>query len=481
MRFFRLNLDTSVEYEAIRASVDSQIGFSGSLTCISPYATAPQDQKGRVLLSLTDNQPGYDALLSSFLALVLVKKAKELTQDEYDASFFPVPTGGGGGGVSSWNDLTDKPTAFPAVAVGVVTPSISYPGWADSAPNLEEVLTAISTSLVNKVGSSPATTSTLGLIKVGPDLNINSGVLSSRTHAIYEFNYATASAGATVHLDTPGDWYLQIPAGAKLLRACIIGAGGGGGGGGRRASTTVSGSGGGGGTSGCIGDYLISVAEYLAVGDSYIVVHVGTGGPGGAGAATATGSGGQAGGGTGVMICDIAETLLQRYWNVSPGTGGGGGSGTTLTYGSSGNLNSLMGTIAGFASGQTRTLQACAPGGRGGLISNANTMTSGDNVQGVVTPSSVLGLGADQGFDTVAFLPGAGSSSAGALGGFPGDNGQLLTGGGGGGPNNAGTGGAGGNGGIGGGGGGGGPGTSPGNGGAGGSGGDGFVRLTFYF
>jgi hypothetical protein len=110
MRFFRLNLNTDAEYEAIRASVDSQIGYSGSLTCISPYATAPVDQKGRVLLSLTDNQAGYASLLSAFSALALVKKAKELTQDEYDASFFPAPSGVGG--VSSWNDLTDKPTSF---------------------------------------------------------------------------------------------------------------------------------------------------------------------------------------------------------------------------------------------------------------------------------------------------------------------------------------------------------------------------------
>ena len=115
MKFFRLNLDTNTEYEAIRASVDSQIGFSGSLTCISPYATAPQDQKGRVLLSLTDNQPGYESLLAAFSGLAMVKKAKELTQDEYDASFFPAPSGGGGG-VSSWNDLTDKPTSFPPTA-----------------------------------------------------------------------------------------------------------------------------------------------------------------------------------------------------------------------------------------------------------------------------------------------------------------------------------------------------------------------------
>jgi hypothetical protein len=116
MKFFRLNLDTNAEYEAIRASVDSQIGFSGSLTCISPYATAPQDQKGRVLLSLTDNQPGYESLLVAFSGLATVKKAKELTQDEYDASFFPAPSGGGGG-VSSFNDLTDKPTTLTGYSI----------------------------------------------------------------------------------------------------------------------------------------------------------------------------------------------------------------------------------------------------------------------------------------------------------------------------------------------------------------------------
>jgi hypothetical protein len=124
MRFFRLNLDTDAEYEAIRASVDSQIGFSGSLTAISPYATAPQDQKGRVLLSLTDNQPGYESLLAAFSGLAMVKKAKELAQDEYDASFFPAPSGGGGG-VSSFNDLTDKPTTLAGYGITDAQPKIT--------------------------------------------------------------------------------------------------------------------------------------------------------------------------------------------------------------------------------------------------------------------------------------------------------------------------------------------------------------------
>ena len=110
MKFYRFNLNTDVEYEAVRSTVDATLGYSGSLTCISPYATAPVDQRGRVLLSLADNQPGYLSLVYQFGLLVTAKKAKELTQDEYDASFAPAATGSGG--VSSWNDLTDKPTSF---------------------------------------------------------------------------------------------------------------------------------------------------------------------------------------------------------------------------------------------------------------------------------------------------------------------------------------------------------------------------------
>lgn len=108
MKFYRFNLNTDVEYEAVRTTVDAALGYSGSLTCISPYVTAPVDQRGRVLLSLADNQPGYLALVYRLGLLVTAKKSKELTQDEYDQSFAPASSGG----VSSWNDLTDKPSSF---------------------------------------------------------------------------------------------------------------------------------------------------------------------------------------------------------------------------------------------------------------------------------------------------------------------------------------------------------------------------------
>jgi hypothetical protein len=54
----------------------------------------------------------------------MVKKAKELTQDEYDASFFPAPSGGGGG-VSSFNDLTDKPTTLAGYGITDADPAYS--------------------------------------------------------------------------------------------------------------------------------------------------------------------------------------------------------------------------------------------------------------------------------------------------------------------------------------------------------------------
>jgi len=341
---------------------------------------------------------------------------------------------------------------------------------------VEECLQAIDGALANKADSSPATASTLGPVKVGPDLAIDSGVLSTRKQVVYEFGYSTGPAEATSY--GYGEWYIPVPIGAKLLRACIIGAGGGGGGGGRRASGTANGSGGGGGTSGAIGEYWISIAEFPA--NCYVIAHCGYGGPGGAGATGVNGAVGQAGGGSGIQLGDDPETFIE-YWNVSGGSGGGAGLGASLTYGAPGGVT-VMGTVMGVVSGTVRTGQACAPGGRGGLASGSGSATSGETSIGVFTPSQLLGLGSDGGFDTLSFLPGCQSGyGAGGSVGIAGESGGKLTGGGGGGPNLTGTGGAGGDGGIGGGGGGGGPGTNPGQGGAGGRGGDGFVRLTFYF
>lgn len=114
MKFYRLNLDTATEYESVRASVDAALGYSGSTTCIQPYASAPTDQKGRVVLSVADASPGYSSLVLGMDALVLAGKARWLTADEYDASLEPATGtgGGGGGGSTAWGDLTGVPSTF---------------------------------------------------------------------------------------------------------------------------------------------------------------------------------------------------------------------------------------------------------------------------------------------------------------------------------------------------------------------------------
>lgn len=114
MKFYRFNLDTSTEYEAVRATVDAALGLTAPATCIQPYASGPTDQRGRVVLSISTDTPGYSLLVTQFAAVIAAGKARELTQDEYDYSLEP-PVGGGGG-VSTWDELSGKPSTFPPSA-----------------------------------------------------------------------------------------------------------------------------------------------------------------------------------------------------------------------------------------------------------------------------------------------------------------------------------------------------------------------------
>lgn len=126
MKFYRFNLDTSTEYEAVRATVDAALDLTAPATCIQPYASGPTDQRGRVVLSISTDTPGYSLLVTQFAAVVAAGKARELTQDEYDYSLEPpVGGGGGGGGVSSWNDLTDRPFESVGTGLGVSSGTVS--------------------------------------------------------------------------------------------------------------------------------------------------------------------------------------------------------------------------------------------------------------------------------------------------------------------------------------------------------------------
>lgn len=121
MRFYRFNLGTSDDYEAMRAAVDTALGYSGGVTCIQPYASAPQDSKGRVLLSINPSTPGYSLLVLQLNALLVASKVRELDQNWYEFSMEPVVTGGGGS--SAWGDITGTPTTLAGYGItdGVLT------------------------------------------------------------------------------------------------------------------------------------------------------------------------------------------------------------------------------------------------------------------------------------------------------------------------------------------------------------------------
>ena len=77
----------------------------------------------------------------------------------------------GGGGVSSWNDLTDKPESFAPAAHALD---------AHTAVTLAELNAIISDADVGEAYTLPtASADTLGGVKVGANLSITDGVLSA--------------------------------------------------------------------------------------------------------------------------------------------------------------------------------------------------------------------------------------------------------------------------------------------------------------
>ena len=110
MRFWRFALNTDALYELARSSVDAALALAG-VTCIQAAASAPRDSKGRIMLAIGPDTPGYDLLLIQLDALS--STATEITKAEYIEGLEPAKSGGG---VSSWNDLTDKPSEFPVAS-----------------------------------------------------------------------------------------------------------------------------------------------------------------------------------------------------------------------------------------------------------------------------------------------------------------------------------------------------------------------------
>ena len=125
IRYFRFAVGSATQYELMRAAADATLSIS---TSIEPAATAPIDLKGRILLAVNTSSVVYPALLPSLNALLSSGVAEELSEGDYWASFEQV-IATGGGGVSSWNDLTDRPFSTLGSGVTVVSGALTVPSY----------------------------------------------------------------------------------------------------------------------------------------------------------------------------------------------------------------------------------------------------------------------------------------------------------------------------------------------------------------
>jgi hypothetical protein len=90
-RFFRGDVAT---YEAIRADLDSAWGLPndrGTVTCIAPAATAPQDSQGRVLLAVNDEFATWEPAATLLPQLLASGAVEEISEATYRAALPQMP------------------------------------------------------------------------------------------------------------------------------------------------------------------------------------------------------------------------------------------------------------------------------------------------------------------------------------------------------------------------------------------------------
>lgn len=92
MRFFR---STDAVYEQVRATLDAAWGHptadGRTITCIQPAATAPHDEKGRVVLAVNDEFCEYPVAVDMLPQLLASGQVNEITQAEYRAALPQTP------------------------------------------------------------------------------------------------------------------------------------------------------------------------------------------------------------------------------------------------------------------------------------------------------------------------------------------------------------------------------------------------------
>lgn len=85
-RFFHVDPDA---YEATRLALDARLGFGpgrGTVTSISPVASARRNADGRVVVAAWDWLLANPAVMTLLPGLLASGQAAEITRDEYDAA-----------------------------------------------------------------------------------------------------------------------------------------------------------------------------------------------------------------------------------------------------------------------------------------------------------------------------------------------------------------------------------------------------------
>lgn len=112
----RYFLTAESTYEDLRLALNASLAYPNTLgkSVFQTALYAPRDSFRRVLLAVDTDLQGYatiDAAITPLLASDAMEEIGEATYLEAVAS-----ASQGGGGVSSWNDLTDKPSTFAPAA-----------------------------------------------------------------------------------------------------------------------------------------------------------------------------------------------------------------------------------------------------------------------------------------------------------------------------------------------------------------------------
>lgn len=100
-------------YEILRQTLNAQLGYPNQLgqTIFHTPLQAPRDSFRRVLLAVDTSISGYSTINNAIAPLLAGSAMEELDEATYLTAL--ASAGAGTGGVSSWNDLTDRPTEFP--------------------------------------------------------------------------------------------------------------------------------------------------------------------------------------------------------------------------------------------------------------------------------------------------------------------------------------------------------------------------------